>query len=169
MVAREPPFAPPSRRPLQGKCHDQSRRRSDFLLCQRVLCRSCSRGHDFACLTKGANSRLHSPEFDFIATVGMFGLIAHRAPAVKCEFVPGSSLVPRPLPIGAAACLRCHVERDAMNDVVVVAGRILNELGSLALTDLVAGAGAVVGVVGNWCGTISGNLKLSDQAARSIG
>jgi hypothetical protein len=27
-----------------------------------------------------------------------------------------------------------------MNDVVVVAGRILNELGSLALTDLVAGA-----------------------------
>src|SRR5882757_6946823 len=33
-----------------------------------------------------------------------------------------------------------HVERDAMNDVVVVAGRILNELGSLTLTDLVAGA-----------------------------
>src|SRR2546430_10434482 len=33
-----------------------------------------------------------------------------------------------------------HVERDAVNDVVVVAGRILNELGGLALTDLVAGA-----------------------------
>ena len=44
-------FAPPSRRPSQGENHDQSRRYSDVLLRQRVLCGSCSRGHNSACLT----------------------------------------------------------------------------------------------------------------------
>jgi hypothetical protein len=44
-------FAPPSRPPSQGEYHDQSRRYSDVLLRQRVLCGSCSRGHNSACLT----------------------------------------------------------------------------------------------------------------------
>src|SRR5262245_47912593 len=33
-----------------------------------------------------------------------------------------------------------HIEADAVQDVVVVAGRVLNELGGLGLADLVAGA-----------------------------
>src|SRR5215471_31357 len=33
-----------------------------------------------------------------------------------------------------------HVQRDAVNDVVVVAGRIVDQLGGLALADLVEGA-----------------------------
>jgi hypothetical protein len=50
-------FAPPSRLPSRGKCHDQSRRYSDVLLRQRVLCGSYSRGHNSACLTKGVRRR----------------------------------------------------------------------------------------------------------------
>jgi hypothetical protein len=44
-------FGPPSRPPSQGEYHDQSRRYSDVLLRQRVLCGSYSRGYNSACLT----------------------------------------------------------------------------------------------------------------------
>jgi hypothetical protein len=58
-------FAPPSCPPSQGEYYDQSRRYSDVLLRQRVLCRSYSRGHNYACVTKGAceaGRGLGSPE-----------------------------------------------------------------------------------------------------------
>jgi len=45
-------FAPPSRPPSQGEYHDKSRRYSDVLLRQRVLCGSYSRGYNSACLMR---------------------------------------------------------------------------------------------------------------------
>jgi hypothetical protein len=44
-------LAPPSAHHQGGKHADQNRRCSDALLRQRVLCGSCSRGHNSACLT----------------------------------------------------------------------------------------------------------------------
>ena len=61
-------IAPPSRRPSQGEYHDQSRRYSDVLLRQRVLCGSCSRGHNSACLTKRAE--LVCPPSAFLPRAG---------------------------------------------------------------------------------------------------
>jgi hypothetical protein len=55
-------LAPPSRSPITGGHHDQSRRYSDVLLRQRVLCGSCGRGHNFACLSRANTTGTLSDE-----------------------------------------------------------------------------------------------------------
>ena len=67
-------LAPPLAQPSRGKNHGhQNRRYSDALLHQRVLCGSCSRCHNFACLSRATQTTVAQDQSlaklnDFMAT-----------------------------------------------------------------------------------------------------